>query len=282
MSKGKLNMDKIKKKQEQLNKGGQDFRFWSPEAGRNVIRILPPKDGSDIFWSEGKVHFQVGGTMVSCLSNWGEECPVCERVEELKKSKSKSDKKLSDSMWPKTRAYMNIINRESEEEEVEVMGCGPGILKDVINMVCDPDYGDITDFNEGRDVIITKTGKGLKTEYKVMGKPKVSVASSNLSEEEVQGAMVDLDELFVKKEYDELVGMLEGGDSEEDEGEDDEDDEDICPECGEPIDECACVDEEPEDEEDDEPKNKKGKKDSLKDEIRKKIDQKSAKKGGKK
>lgn len=209
-----LNMDLIRRRKEELDSRGEDYNYWRPKEGKNNIRIMPQKEGKELFWSEGYVHFSVGPkkNMVTCLETFGKPCPICEEVEKLKNSGYKEDKQLAKDMKQTQRIYMNIIDRDSEddEEQIQVMTCGTMILSDILDMICDPDWGNITDYTTGRDIVITRTGKGMQTKYSVLGKPKQTIASETLSEEEIQKKLVDLDSIFIEKSYDELKDLLLG------------------------------------------------------------------------
>lgn len=212
-----LNMNKVNEKQEELNKPYQgDFNFFTPKDGRNVIRICPPKGDKDVFWKEADTHFNVGpeGKLVICLKMFKKKCPICEEVARLKKSSNKEDQKLADKMKVNHRAYVNIIDRgDSDKIDVpQVYNCGNSVLKELINLVCDPEYGDITDFNEGFDITLTKSGKGMNTEYKVTPKRKESAATTTITEEQLQEALPDLDTLVTEKSREEIIAILNGDD----------------------------------------------------------------------
>ena len=61
----------------------------------------------------------------------------------------------------------------------------------------------------------------MSTEYSVIAKPKESLASEQLSEEELDEKLPDLDSLFIEKSEEELMAILTGEEVESDEdGED--------------------------------------------------------------
>ena len=218
---GKLNMDAMKTKldaESQSNYSNTDYDKL--QQGKNVRRVLWPKGDKDSFYSEGYIHFGLGAdgkSVATCPKTWGskEKCPICEYVEELQKSKSKEDKKLADDIKAKRRIYINVISRDDDEETPKVLPIGVTILKGLLETICDADYGDITDPEEGRDVTITRKGQGMKTEYSVLPKPKSSEVSETQTPEEIEEEMTDLDSLFVKKSYEELEAILNGEDDEE-------------------------------------------------------------------
>jgi len=227
---GKLSLDKVTKKSADLKKSGNyNTDYDKLEKGKNVRRVLPPKGDNDVFWSEGFLHFGLGSDgkkTVTCLETYGEgkKCPICQYVEELKKSKNKEDKQLADRIRRVKRTYIAVLNRDAEEEKPLVLPVGQTIMKQIVDLICDPDYGDITDFEEGRDITITKSGSGLNTEYSVIAKPKTTVASEDFTAEELDDELPDLDALFVRKSPEELQAILDGDD--EDSSDEDEDDDD--------------------------------------------------------
>ena len=221
---GKVNMDKVKNRQAELAKGGSDKDFWQPADGRNVIRVLPPAEGKDVFWSEGFIHFGVGpeSRMVTCSKDKYGKCPVCKFIEEIADSKNKEEKELAKKMKRKKRVYMNILVRDEDADpkKVQVLQCGPTIFKGILDIFIDEDFGDIVDLKEGRDIIITRSGKKLNTEYSVQAKPKTSKAFEvKVKSDELEEMLVDLDSLFKDQSPQKLTAILEGEDEEdEDEG----------------------------------------------------------------
>lgn len=226
---GKLNMNKAQSKAADLQKSGGNADFDKLQSGKNVRRVLPPKGDKDVFWAEGYLHFGLGEdgkTTATCLETYGQgkKCPICQYVEQLKQSKNKADRKLAEDIKRTKRTYIAVINRDSDDEEDKpvVLSVGKTILQPIIDLICDPDYGDITDFNEGRDITITKSGKGMGTEYSVIAKPKTSIATEDLTEEELDEAIPDLESMFVKRSAEELQAILDGVDLEDDSDDDDD------------------------------------------------------------
>ena len=222
---GKLNLEAMKQAKARLeSQGNGGAAFAKLVQGKNVVRILWPKGESESFYAEGFVHFGVGDegkNMVTCPKTFKEHnrCPICEYVDQLRKSKDKNDKALADRMARRKRVYINIINRddEGEKDEPKVLPIGVTILKSLLDTMCDPDYGDITEYADGRDVTITRKGQGLKTEYSVLPKPVTTPASKTLSEDDLENKMADLNALFKEQSYEELAEMLSEGDDGEEE-----------------------------------------------------------------
>lgn len=176
-----LDIEAIRKKMKEVQEGGSKGKadFWSPKDGRNVIRILPAKEGQE-FYAEAKVRYNVGpnNKMVTVpLDSSKDNCPIHAFVDALYKSGDSDDEKLAKRMRASNRFYFNVIDRSLEEGdegygEVMVFGCGKTIFTDILGIIVDPDFGDITDPENGFDIIITKSGKKLDTEYKTNARPK--------------------------------------------------------------------------------------------------------------
>lgn len=233
-------MSKIMARLEELNapRGGSfDLDYLNLKPGRNVIRILPPK-GDNFFAEETFVHYGVGkgennekGTTVVCPTTHDENapCPVCELAKELKRlSKAKDDTydKQYGELRRKKRIYYNAISREDdltqfekngegkwinkatgeEERPVKVLSTGIDVYKKLMGIIVDPEYGDITDEEEGLDVIITKSGTGRNTEYDVKTVRKESPIGFDVWEE----CLNDLKILSKCKTYEEIENIVNG------------------------------------------------------------------------
>lgn len=206
-----------------------------------------------VHYGVGKTSNNTKGTMVVCPTTHGEKesCPICELSSELKKlSKKKDDKydKEAKSVYRKKRVYFNAIDRADDldnfelrkekvtvdgketvvevwynsttgekESPVKVLGVGIGVYKGVLKLITDPDYGDITDPEDGVDVIITKSGSGqFNTEYDVKGARN----NSEVGFEEWEDCINDLSKFAEVKTYDELADLLDGKAPSEEEVED--------------------------------------------------------------
>ncbi|HEY4430640.1 MAG TPA: hypothetical protein VGN87_06335 [Paenibacillus sp.] len=257
---GKLDVSALAARLTELNSNsggngsGGGISWLNLKDGRNVIRILPPK-GDGVFAKEVFVHFGVNkteenkrGTMVVCPKTHGDNkpCPVCDVVAEMRKlSKKKDDKydKMARELNKKTRVYYNVIDRaddldtfekkevdgkekwfnadDEEETPIKVFGSGIGIYKALLALIIDPEYGDITDEDEGLDIIITKSGTGYNTKYEVKSVRKESVIGFDNWEEESH----DLNPLAKAKSYDEIDAILNGEEPEDKDDDDEEEDE---------------------------------------------------------
>jgi len=208
-----ININKLKAMKENLGKTGKN-EYWKPEDGKNVIRVLPAVEG-DEFYKEVYTHYHVGADekSVICAKTEERDCPICKELEKLKKG-SKTDKELADSMRSKKAYYLQIIT--PDEPDVPKLYPAPQtVFKGLLDIILDPDYGDITDIEEGREITIERTGKGLSTKYSILPKPKVSSLDNW---EELKETMVNFaDWEYAKCKTDEEMMAIYNSE-EEDEG----------------------------------------------------------------
>lgn len=221
---GKLNMEMVQAVKARLERqGSSGLSFDKLVNGKNIRRILWPKGNRDLCFSEGYIHFGLGAdgkTSMVCrkTNNSKAHCPVCEYITQLQMSKDKNDKKLAEAIKARKRVYFNVIDRDSDSDtdELKVLPVGLTVQKAIVAILCDPDYGDITDPAEGRDVTIKRTGQGLNTEYSVLPKPNTSPASTTLTPEQIEEQMADLDAFWTAPSVEDMEKVIYGEDGDDD------------------------------------------------------------------
>lgn len=255
----KVDISKLAQRLAELNSNNNSgssssMNFLTINDGRNVVRVLPPVDEDKMFYEEVWVHYGVGktkenknGTMVVCPTTHkeGAKCPVCELSSEFKKLSNKKDDsydKQARAIYRKKRVYFNAINREEDlsvfeyqgegedakwvntktgedESPVKVWGAGVGIFKAILALIVDPEYGDVTDADEGLDLIVTKTGSGqFNTKYDV----KTVRKNTDIGFPEWESAVNDLSQLTKAKTYEEIAKIMLGEEEDTPEPTDDE------------------------------------------------------------
>ena len=151
-----INFDKMRQKQKALqsrDNNGKKF-FWKPQDGEQTIRILPDSDGDPFkeFW----FHYGIGDeTAFLCpKKNHGEECVVCDFVQKLYNTRDEEDRKLANQTRAKQRFFSPVIVRGDEGEGPRLWGYSRTVYEKLLNLVLNPDYGDITDPKEGTDLVM--------------------------------------------------------------------------------------------------------------------------------
>jgi len=218
----------IMKKLDELGSG----TFFKAKEGKNQVRILPPWSKKGVWFKEATLHYGVADKKAyPCLKMFGKECPICNKAEELQEG-SDEDRKIAGRLKPKTKYYVNIVDRKSGK--VKIWGFSAKILGTLLSYVGDPDYGDITDPEEGYDVVIDRTGSGMTdTKYEVRCRPKPSEIDSENWENEMHNLDTEvIDEVneseiesVVEEKFGETLPKKSKKSKVDEDEEDDEDDE---------------------------------------------------------
>jgi hypothetical protein len=177
-----LDLAKMKAKLDSLNNkgGGSSTNMWKPEAGQHSIRIIPTEDGDP--FKEMWFHYGVGNQNFLCpKKNYNETCPVCEFASQLWRegtaNEDKESQKMAKDLFPRQRFMSPIIVRGDEKKGVQIWSYGKRAYETLIQLVLNPDYGDITDPETGFDLVIdyTKpTAPGAFPETKITPRRKES------------------------------------------------------------------------------------------------------------
>ena len=146
------------------------------KSGQKRVRILPTSDGSSPFKEVWYHEVQIDGKWTKLYDpgkNDGERSPLTEVYEELMSTGKESDKELARQYRPRKFYIVKLIDRDNEDHGPKFWRFKDnykqeGILDKIIPIW--KAKGDVTDANEGRDLIIelakAKTPKGI--EYTVV------------------------------------------------------------------------------------------------------------------
>lgn len=202
-----LDLTAIKNKLNQLNK--QDDKkqnLWKPETGKTRIRIVPYIHRKDNPFLELYFHYDISKRSMLSPISFGNADPIVEFAEKLKKTGDKDEWLMGRKIEPKMRTYVPVIIRGKESEGVKFWGFGKQIYTELLSIVSDPDYGDITDLMNGRDIDVEFTpaeGSNFpKTTIRV--KPATSAATDDKAIAAKIMAQPQITELFPEPTYDEL------------------------------------------------------------------------------
>ena len=113
----------------------------------------------------------------------------------------------------KMRTFAPVIVRGEESQGVKFWGFGKTVYQELLSVIADPDYGDITDAVSGRDVsveFITAEESGAsfpKTSIRV--KPNQTPITEDKAQlENLLDNQKDITELYQELSYEELTGVL--------------------------------------------------------------------------
>lgn len=148
-----INLQKMREKLNKVTGVEKRSEFWRPNEGENNIRIVPTPDGDP--FKDRYFHYNVGSSGFLCpKKNFGDDCPVCNFANKLWNENDEDSRKMAKSMFAKQRFFSPVLVRGEESEGIKVWGYGKMAYQKLLNIVLDPDYGDITDPEEGNDLKI--------------------------------------------------------------------------------------------------------------------------------
>ena len=188
--------------------------FWKPEPGKQVVRIVPYKHNKDNPFIELYFHYNLGNnkTYMSPAS-FGRPDPVEEFANKLKSTGNKDEWIQGKRLEPKMRTFVPVVVRGREDEGVKFWGFGKTVYQELLGVIADPDYGDITDPTTGRDVGIERqTPAEAGNQYgktTVRVKPNQTPITENATLlESIFENQSDLTELYTEPTYDDLKEAL--------------------------------------------------------------------------
>ena len=211
-----LNIDRIKSRLNSLsNSNTKSTLIWKPSPGKQVIRIIPYKHNTENPFIELKFHYGLNGKTYISPDSFNRPDPIVEFSNKLKKSGDKEEWKFGKKLEPKMRTFAPILVRGQESEGVKFWGFGKNVYQEILSVISDPDYGDITELVNGRDIVvefktIEETGKQYP-ETTIRVKPNSSPAVDPNNKElisKIQNQTNILD-LFPELSYDELKNVMD-------------------------------------------------------------------------
>lgn len=210
-----INLSKLKSRLNSLSNTNQKSNIiWKPKPGKQVVRIVPYKFDPENPFIELKFHYGLNGKTYLSPDSFGRPDPIVEFSNRLKKTGDKDDWKMGRKMEPKMRTFAPVVVRGEENEGVKFWGFGKQVYQELLSIISDPDFGDITDLTGGRDIVVEfKTADDSGKSYpetNIRVKPNVSVAvdATNPNMIAMLKNQVDILELFPELSYDELTEVM--------------------------------------------------------------------------
>jgi len=209
-----VNLDLIKKKLQDIESSSKKSAYlWKPKAGETTIRIVPYQHNTEFPFIEMYFHYNIGKKSFVSLKTYGEEDPIEEFALELQKTGDTDDYKLGKKLLPALRTYAPIIIRGEESKGVIFWGFGKEVYAELLKTMNDPDYGDITDFKTGRDIVVEyKTPQEAGNTY---GKISIRIKpnASPVTRDEailniVKNGQPRIEAVYPKNTYEELSAAL--------------------------------------------------------------------------
>jgi hypothetical protein len=211
-----INLDAIRGRLNKLqNTGSTKNNLWKPSPGKTQVRIVPYKFNKENPFIELYFHYNINNKSYLSPMSFGRPDPICEFADKLKRMGDKEDWKAAKKMEPKLRTFVPVVVRGEEAEGVRFWGFGKTVYQELLGYIADPDYGDITDPNTGRDITIEYTSaEDAGASYPVTTirmKPKETLLSEDAATQaNFLQNQTNITDIYQELSYAELKGVLEG------------------------------------------------------------------------
>ena len=211
-----MDINAIKSRLNQLqNTSSTANAFWKPQPGKSQIRITPYNENKDNPFVELFFHYSLvpNKTVLSRLS-FGRPDPVQQFADKLKGSGDKDEWIQGKRIEPKMRTFAPVIVRGEESEGVKWWGFGKTVYQELLGIIADPDYGDISDVMTGRDIVVERQTAAEagnqygKTTIRVKPNQTALVEDATLSQNLINN-QPNIVELYNEPSFDELKGHLQ-------------------------------------------------------------------------
>ena len=208
-----MDLNAIKKRLSQLQTtNNRTSSLWKPQPGKTQIRIVPYSFNKDNPFIELFFHYNLNNRSYLSPISFGRPDPIEEFAQKLKGSGNKEDYQLARKLEAKMRTFAPVVVRGEERQGVRFWGFGKTVYQELLSIIADPDYGDITDPVNGRDVVvefITAEESGAsfpKTNIRV--KPNQTAISDDPDVLELVKTQQEISEIYQELSYDDLTEVL--------------------------------------------------------------------------
>ena len=209
-----MDLNAIRKRLGQLQTtNNRTSSLWKPQPGKTQIRIVPYAFNKDNPFIELFFHYNLNNRSYLSPISFGRPDPIEEFAQKLKGSGNKEDYQLSKKLEAKMRTFAPVIVRGVESQGVKFWGFGKTVYQELLSIIADPDYGDITDPVNGRDVVVEfisaeESGASFpKTNIRV--KPNQTPISDEPSVlEKVKTSQKAITEIYQEQSYEDLTNVL--------------------------------------------------------------------------
>ena len=209
-----MDLNAIKQRLNQLQTSNtRTSNLWKPQPGTQVVRIVPYKHNTDNPFIELYFHYDLGGKNYLSPISFGRPDPIEEFAQKLKSTGSKDDYRLGRKVEAKMRTFAPVVVRGEETQGVRFWGFGKTVYQELLSIIADPDYGDITDSVSGRDIAVEfktaeETGKSFPS-TSIRVKPNQTPITEDASLlETLTEDQKNITEIYQEQSYEDLTQAL--------------------------------------------------------------------------
>ena len=209
-----MDISAIRKRLETLQTSNtRTSNLWKPSPGKQVIRVLPYQHNKDNPFLELFFHYDLGGKTYLSPMTYGRPDPIEEFAQKLRSSGNKDDYQIAKKLMAKMRTFAPVIVRGEENEGVRFWGFGKMVYQELLSVIADPDYGDITDSMNGRDVTVEfvsaeDAGKNFPVTTIRVKPNQTPVTEDDKLLDKLLNEQPNMQEIYQEKSYDELTEVL--------------------------------------------------------------------------
>lgn len=219
-----INIQKLIDRQRELEAGQNATEFskllWKPKEGTQRVRIVPYAFNPESPFIELQFYYNLGGKTYLAPCSFGKPDPIQEVVEALRASGSNEEKDIAKKLSPTARTYVPIIVRGEEDQGVRYWGFGVQVFKQLLKLMTNPEWGDITSYTEGNDIEVefkkisnkknVKTGQSFpETNITALPRKTPVVDPTRRDLMEKVRTQTDILKIFPLKSYDDLKAAVE-------------------------------------------------------------------------
>ena len=214
-----INLEKMRAKLANLRGNGNDDKnFWRPSDGDQDIRIVPTPDGDP--FKEMWFHYNLGNNagFLCPKRNFSDTCPVCDFASQLWRegvdNNDDDSKKLAKSLFVRQRFFSPVMVRGEEESGVRIWGYGKMAYENLLTLVLNPEYGDITDAETGTALTLTygKPPGASFPQTKLVPRRRSSPLCEDMTPDrcaELLDSIPEFEGLFDRKTTEQVESMLD-------------------------------------------------------------------------
>jgi len=187
--------------------------MWRPQEGEtSTVRLIAFPDNDGQPFAERWFYYGIGANRgLLTPHQFGKPDPFQELINKLRDDGSKESYELAKKLYPKMRSYALVVVRGEEDKGVRIWSFGKTVYQELLNIMLDEDFGDITDPLEGFDVKVECVKQpGRKwANTSVRARPRSSALSDDKKQiKEWMDNLPSLDELYTCKSYEELEKII--------------------------------------------------------------------------
>jgi hypothetical protein len=223
-----IDRSKIKDKLNNLRSSGGNntSKLWKPDEGTQRIRIVPYRWQKDYPFLELYFHYELPGPNYLSPISFDEQGgigsdelvnrrdPIAEFAEEVRRNRGQEGYEMWKTLFPKRRTFAPVVVRGEEDKGVRFWGFGKTVFEDLLEKFADPEWGDLSDPQNGRDIKITYIPRAQSDtnfpKTKTSVSPKKTALAENQSElKKYYDSQVQITEVFDVPTENKLQNALE-------------------------------------------------------------------------